>query len=233
MMSIHQTDLDLLLYLNHATAAHFWLLKGVRFLGDNPMARGLPVFATLTYLWFSSKSIETRGRILVGILAMSGALALSLLCQHVLAVHLRPIFDKSIDVTNILQWDMGRFEKRHYSFPSDTAVLYFGLAATVFTINRTAGVVNYAWCFLSVAVCRVALGVHYPSDIIAGIFISSLAVLLADRLLFLRNAVLVVTKLLDRDYPIVNMAFVLFMLEAYSVFPGIQAIFSNIMKLII
>jgi hypothetical protein len=93
------------------------------------MARGLPVFATLTYLWFSSKSIEAGGRILVGILAMSGALALSLLCQQVLAVHLRPIFDKSIDVASILQWDMGRFEKRHYSFASGTNVLYFGLAA--------------------------------------------------------------------------------------------------------
>lgn len=230
---MHQIDRDLLLYLNHTAAAHLVLLKLVRFLGDNPMGRGIPVFGTLIYLWFSSRNIETRCRILVGFLAMSAVLAVSLLCQHVLAVHVRPIFDQSIDVTNILQWDIGRFEKRYYSFPSDTAVLYFGLAATIFTINRRVGVANYVWCFITVGLCRVALGVHYPSDIIAGIVISSLAVLLADHVHFLRKAVLGAMKAFDRGDLIANAVFVLFMLEAYSVFPGIQAIFSNVMKLIL
>ena len=77
-----QFDLNILLYLNHATEGHPYLLKLIKFLGDNPMARGLPIFGTLTYLWFSSASIETKCRILLGMLATCFALAISLLCQH-------------------------------------------------------------------------------------------------------------------------------------------------------
>jgi undecaprenyl-diphosphatase len=230
---MHQIDRDLLLFFNHTTAAHPYLMKLVRFLGDNPMGRGIPVFGTLTYLWFSPRDAETRSRIVVGFLATSLILAVSLLCQHVLAIHVRPIFDRSIDVINILQWDIDRFQKRHYSFPSDTAVLYFGLAATIFTINRRVGAANFIWCFFTVGLCRVALGVHYPSDIIAGIVISSLAVLLADHLPFLRRAVLGAMTAFDADDLIANTVFVLFVLEAYSVFPGVQAIFSNVMQLIL
>jgi len=230
---MHQFDLDFLQSLNHFISVHPYLLKLVRFLGDDPLPRGMPVFATLTFLWFSSSGVETRSRILTGFLATSIALAFSLVCQHVLAVHLRPIFDPNVEVTNFLRWGMEGFHKRHYSFPSDTTVLYFGLATTVFIINRSAGIANYVWCCLAVGVCRVALGVHYPSDIVAGMALGAATVLLADRLALVRRSILAATKAFDRGHLIANTAFVLFMLEAYSLFPGVQAIFSNIMQLMI
>ena len=227
-----QFDLNILLYLNHATEGHPYLLKLIKFLGDNPMARGLPIFGTLTYLWFSSASIETKCRILLGMLATCFALAISLLCQHVLALHVRPIFDPSIDVANLLRWDISRFGKRIYSFPSDTAVLYFGFASVIFTINKSAGVAIYIWCLLTVGLCRVALGVHYPSDIVAALFFGSLAVFLVNHLNFLRDAMVGAMKAFDGRYLITNTVFVVFMLEAYSLFPGIQAVFANFMKVV-
>jgi undecaprenyl-diphosphatase len=228
---VHQLDLNILLFLNHGVAANSFLLKLVRFLGDNPLARGLPIFASLAYFWFSSGAVERRCRLLIGILVTSLSLALSLICQHVLPIHVRPIFDHSIDVANLLEWDIARFPKRLYSFPSDTAVLYFGLCATVLTLNTRVGLFNYAWCALTVGLCRIALGVHYPSDIIASALVTSVAVLLADRVARPRQAIF--QQAVSRSQLATNIAFVLFMLEAYSLFPGIQAIFSNVMKVIL
>lgn len=228
---MHQLDFNLLLFLNHGVAANSFLLKPVRFLGGNPLARGLPMFASLTYFWFSSDEVERRCRILAGILVTSVTLGLSLVCQHMLPIHVRPIFDHSTDVANLLQWDITRFPKRLYSFPSDTAALYFGLCATVLSLNARVGLLNYAWCILTVGLCRVALGVHYPSDIIASAIVTSVAVLLVDRVALLRHAVF--QEVVGRAHLATNIAFVLFLLEAYSLFPGIQAVFSNVMRVIL
>ena len=100
-------------------------MKLVGFLGEQQMAR-LPVFGTLIWVWFSSRDIERRCRILVGLLATCFALAASILCQYVLPIHIRPLLDQSIDVANLTRWVIGKLGKRIYSFPSDTAVLFFG-----------------------------------------------------------------------------------------------------------
>lgn len=52
-------------------------------------------------------------------------------------------------------------------FPSNHASVSFALAQTVFFADRRWGVVAYILAFL-VSVSRVFVGVHYPSDILAG-----------------------------------------------------------------
>jgi undecaprenyl-diphosphatase len=53
------------------------------------------------------------------------------------------------------------------SFPSGHAAGSFAFAAFVFTFHRRAGFV-FAGLATAIALSRVALGVHYPSDVIAG-----------------------------------------------------------------
>jgi undecaprenyl-diphosphatase len=220
---VHQFDLEILLYLNHSIEGHPSLMRLLRFLGEHQMPR-LPVFGTLIWVWFSSRDIERRCRILVGLLATCFTLGVSVLCQYVLPIHIRPLLDQSIDVANLTQWDLGKLGKRIYSFPSDTAVLYFGIAYVIFAMNKIAGVANYIWCLLTVGFCRVPLGIHYPSDILAGIFFPALVVFLASRPNFLRNAMVEATKAFDGNGLITNTVFIFFMLEAYSLFPGIQSL---------
>jgi len=223
LLAMHQFDLGILLYLNHSIESHPSLVKLVKFLGEHQVAR-LPVHGTLISLWLSTRDIERRCHILVGLLATCFALAVSILCQHVLAVHIRPLLDQSIAVANLTHWDLGQLGKRIYSFPSDTAVLYFGFAYVIFTINKIAGIANYIWCLLTVGLCRVLLGIHYPSDILAGIFFPAMIVFLASHLNFLRTAMVKAAKAFDANGLIANTAFIFFMLEAYSLFPGIQSL---------
>ncbi len=53
------------------------------------------------------------------------------------------------------------------SFPSGHAALFFALSAVVYFYNKKAGVFFFIASFL-ISISRVFVGVHWPSDILAG-----------------------------------------------------------------
>ncbi len=72
-------------------------------------------------------------------------------------------------------------EATEKSFPSNHAALAFALAMSVYLINK-----KWGWFFLILAGLvgwgRIFVGVHYPSDILAGLGVGILSVLLIRRL---------------------------------------------------
>lgn len=58
-------------------------------------------------------------------------------------------------------------------FPSGHALFFFGFSTIVFFYNRKLGLFSY---LLSILIClaRVAAGIHYPSDILAGALLGTL-----------------------------------------------------------
>jgi undecaprenyl-diphosphatase len=63
------------------------------------------------------------------------------------------------------------------SFPSDHATAAFAIAVAIWLRNRKAGWLALAMATI-LAVSRVAVGVHYPSDVIAGALIGAGAALI-------------------------------------------------------
>jgi hypothetical protein len=85
---------------------------------------------------------------------------------------------------------------------------------------------------LTVGLGRVVLALHYPSDILAGLFLGFSLVYLFTNL---KAAQALLMKLMQR-YDARNrvyMTFIcLFSAEAYSLFPGLQEIYLSLLKLL-
>lgn len=57
------------------------------------------------------------------------------------------------------------------SFPSDHAAVFFALATSIFFVWRAAGIAALVYVFLFIAMPRLYLGFHYPTDILGGALI--------------------------------------------------------------
>jgi len=67
------------------------------------------------------------------------------------------------------------------SFPSDHAVLFFGLATGIFFASRRVGVFTFIYLTAFICLPRLYLGIHYPTDILSGPLIGISAGWLANR----------------------------------------------------
>jgi undecaprenyl-diphosphatase len=63
------------------------------------------------------------------------------------------------------------------SFPSDHATAAFAIAVSILLRHRRAGILALAMAVV-LAVARVAVGIHYPSDVIGGAALGTLAAVL-------------------------------------------------------
>jgi undecaprenyl-diphosphatase len=194
--------------------------------GENPLIRNLPYFFPLLLHWFGNSTVERRSRILIGLAATCFAVFLSVSMQYVLHVHTRPVLDTTLHLyMQSSDWD------HQSSFPSDTAMLYFALSSVLFLVNRKAGLLAFLWAIFSAGVCRVALGWHYPSDILGSLLIAPAIVYLFSKPALIRNRVERILTSLQEKMHIVNAVLVIFLTETYHLFPGLREIFQTIVRI--
>jgi membrane-associated phospholipid phosphatase len=137
--------------------------------------KGVIIMSLLVYLWFRevpdgheplrSKGREALLRVLAGSIAI---VTLSRILQLALQVHQRPIVaGLGLNFPSFMaaEW-VGSFTWN--SFPSDHSMLFFSLSTGLWMIDRRIGVFCFIWSALVIDLPRVYLGIHYPSDVVAG-----------------------------------------------------------------
>lgn len=89
----------------------------------------------------------------------------------------RPFANSQIIVHQLLDYSS------KYSFPSGHALFFSALATVIFLINKKMGYWFIA-CAILISLTRIAVGIHYPSDILFGALIGIFIGWLSVKLVF-------------------------------------------------
>jgi membrane-associated phospholipid phosphatase len=164
-------DLSVLHFLNHFVGRFPGFDELVGTVATTPY-RGTFVVATIWWAWFrkTESQSEDRKLLLSGLVLTIFGLVIARGLAFSLPFRQRPTFSPELQLhfpsgfnpDNLIDWS---------SFPSDHAAFYFALATCIFLVSRKIGLLAFIYVFFVICVPRSYLGLHYPTDILAGMVI--------------------------------------------------------------
>ena len=178
-------DSSIIAFLN-SFARHSWAFDSfVYMLSGNDLLKGGVVVALLWWTWFrpDPRKNDTRQHLICAIFACLLAVVIARGMALMLPFRDRPMAVAALHFQRpygagdggLVDWS---------SFPSDHAAVFFSLAMSIFFVWRAAGIVALSYVCLFIAMPRLYLGFHYPTDILGGALIGFALALIAQTKLF-------------------------------------------------
>jgi undecaprenyl-diphosphatase len=174
-------DVDILRFLNQFVH-HSPVLDGIiAELARHAMFKGWVMVAAFWWVWFQPGDANLRNRKIV-VATLVGAV-LSVLAGRVLADFLpfrvRPL--NSPELGLVLPYGVSGVPFRRWSsFPSDHAMVFFAMSTGLWYVSKNLSAWLTLYVVFIIALPRVYLGYHYPTDIIGGALFGSLFAYLAN-----------------------------------------------------
>jgi len=165
---------------------------------EDDLFKGVALFALFVGAWFSRPAGEAvekrearREKLFVTFFVTLVAVGLARATQKLLWVHERPVFMEKdrldalgLHFPPVVDPD---FLNTFSSFPSDHAVYFAALATGLWLVNRRLGLLAFLWTVFVIGLPRVYLGLHNPSDVVAGCLLGVLLMLAAQRVVWFQR----------------------------------------------
>ena len=162
-------DTVVIIYVNQYSRHSPIFDKVLGFLAENHLLKGGVLVTIVWWLWFKREQPDSHHRehILATFIGCVTGMALARFWALTLPFRLRPLHEAGLNF--LLPYGTSSAILDGWSsFPSDHAVLFFALSTGLLFVSRKAGIFALAYTALFIAFPRIYLGLHYPTDIIAG-----------------------------------------------------------------
>jgi len=219
-------------YINHFSRHSCIVDHLFTFLAQSHLLKGTVLVTIMWGVTFkdNERQSHNRERIIITSISCFVAMVLARLLALTLPFRLRPLHEKSLHF--LLPYGMSPTSLEHWSsFPSDHAVLFFSLSTGLLLISRKAGIFALFYTAMFICFPRIYLGLHYPTDIIAGAVIGMTIVLLSN-IYLIKSTWL--QSIANWSYSKPHLFFPVFFLLTYQIadmFEDIRSLVSEVVKL--
>jgi len=186
---VNTFDLSIIHFLNEFSQRSQTFDVLVALITKTDLFRGGVIAALFLWAWVKSgnESEERRGYLLFGMIASVFSVLLARGLALSLPYRIRPLRSPSLNFhipfgTNpdaLVGWS---------SFPSDHATLFVCLSTAIWFASKRLGAIAFCWTSLFILVPRIYLGIHYPTDILAGALLG-LGIACLSKITWLRKGV--------------------------------------------
>jgi undecaprenyl-diphosphatase len=175
-------DLSILTFLTDHAVDNGLTTNAIKAIADFYMFKGLVFVPILCWIWFKPpRRGEWEREVVIATIA-GGLMALVLgrLLAHYLPFRVRPIYNPDLHLH--FPATGGWLELRFWSsFPSDHAMMWMSVATGIFLVSRRLGIPAILYTAIFICAPRVYLGLHYPTDVIAGALIGAVVTYVMTR----------------------------------------------------
>ncbi len=227
-------DVGIITYINQFAQHSRVFDQLVVLLAYNHLLKGGVLVMMIWWAWFKPENHYTYHR--EHILSMLVSCLAAMTVARVLAVNLpfraRPMHEAelhlvlpySMEPTSLAEWS---------SFPSDHAVVFFALATSLLFVSRKVGVFALAYVALFIAMPRIYLGLHYPTDLIAGAIIGIAIALLGNTYLIKSKYIQLVASWSDSMPHVFYPLFAFFTFEIANMFDSSRELLGGLVHILI
>ena len=206
----------------------------VHYIAGSHLFKGLPIMGLLWYFWFRDTDPKSNTRTII-IATLAGAIIAVLIARianNIGPYQPRPFANTGLPFHTYVGLPPREAQALYLwsSFPSDHAALFFSLATGFFLISRTVGSFVYLYVLVLIALPRVYLGLHYPTDIFAGWLLGIACVVLCTRKSVVKLYDRPCTTLLNRYPAAFQTALFLISVEISMLFNDVRLLVHGIIK---